>query len=766
MIAAARAAVGNPFPGLRPFRESERHLFFGRESKLDRMVDKLAAQRFLAVVGSSGAGKSSLVNCGLKPALRRGLLASAGTSWRMAQFRPGNNPNRALAIALAQEAGLFSQLSAALRPEDMIEATLRLSGVGLVDICHQARLDPDVNLLVMVDQFEELFRYRSMSGSDAYGFGPESIRFVRLLLEAAAQREVPIYVALTMRSDFLGDCDNFDGLPDAISEGQYLVPRMTRDERRLAVEGPIGVAECTISSALLTRLVNDVGDNPDQLSILQHALRRTWAHWHGEGHGQGPVSLKHYEAVGTMAEALDRHAEKAFHELITDRQKQVCERVFKALTDRGTDARGVRRPTQLAKLCEIVDATPDEIGDVIRVFRKPSRSFLFPEQAEKVGPDTVIDISHESLMRIWNRLKRWADEEAESAREYRRLSDRADGFFAKRFGLMKDPDLQTALDFQARQQPTEGWANIYGGGFGPALDFLKQSKKHRDLEAAEQELERRWQTYWKPLVFGASALGFLIVLFKFHSSLLPPTSDLPGYALRHDAGKLLDLGMRFAALSAITLAFALLYNFVTRRGQKIHRRLILPSILANIGNPPKTAASVREPVADPAIANGTMYARWWQRGLALVIDAAVGFLFFTILAVLASARGNRGSGSKDEVLWAYPLLFACVCIYQSLMVGSRLQASLGMRALRIYVTDTNGAPLSRFRVMGRQVVKLLCYGSTLYLMVPFEALVRMALYLAGKRLYQKQKYLRRRQWLGDIASRTVMLVRPPKTPLG
>src|SRR5216684_4317901 len=108
MTSATLVELGNPFPGLRPFHEDEEHLFFGRESQVDTMVDKLAATRFLAVVGTSGSGKSSLVNCGLRPALHRGLMVKAGTSWRMAQFRPGRNPIRAMARTLAEDGVLFA----------------------------------------------------------------------------------------------------------------------------------------------------------------------------------------------------------------------------------------------------------------------------------------------------------------------------------------------------------------------------------------------------------------------------------------------------------------------------------------------------------------------------------------------------------------------------------------------------------------------------------------------------------------------------------
>ncbi len=111
MSTATDPTLRNPFPGLRPFREEEDYLFFGRENQVDAMVDKLAATQFLAVVGTSGSGKSSLVNCGLRPALHGGLMTRAGTSWRMAQFRPGSNPMQAMARALAEDGVLVQRLS-------------------------------------------------------------------------------------------------------------------------------------------------------------------------------------------------------------------------------------------------------------------------------------------------------------------------------------------------------------------------------------------------------------------------------------------------------------------------------------------------------------------------------------------------------------------------------------------------------------------------------------------------------------------------------
>jgi WD40 repeat protein len=490
MNSSAAPLLLNPFPGLRPFREDEEHLFFGRESQVDTMVDKLARTRFLAVVGTSGSGKSSLVNSGLRPALHRGLMAKAGTSWKIAQFRPGSNPIRAMARALADKSVLFGDY----QPEgvsliEIIEATLRMSKLGLVDIYEQAQPGEGVNLLVVADQFEELFRYHKKEGDRASGEQDqrqEAVAFVNLLLEATAQAKVPLYVVLTMRSDFLGDCAQFPGLAEAINEGQYLVPRLTREERKAAIAGPVGVGGGKISPVLLTRLVNDVGDNPDQLSILQHALNRTWSRWQYDGRGEGPLSLSHYEAIGTMSNALDQHAEKAYADLGGERQQQICEKIFKALTD-GTDARGIRRPTGLATLCALADASQAEVMEVIDIFRKPSRSFVMPPLSEGLEPDTVIDISHESLMRVWERLKVWAVEEARSARRYRRLWETAMEHVANKAGLLRDPELQLSLDWRQGAKPNAAWAGLYGGDFDTAMGFLTDSDEEQKKDKREKE---------------------------------------------------------------------------------------------------------------------------------------------------------------------------------------------------------------------------------------------------------------------------------------
>jgi hypothetical protein len=263
----------NPFPGLRPFDMDEEYLFFGREDQRKELVQLLREQRFVAVLGASGSGKSSLVRAGLLPALYGGVMTKAGSNWHIAVMRPGGHAITNLAEALFETDLLDNEVCEDLTELD-IEAMLIRSGLGLIEVARQLGLQQNENLLIVVDQFEELFRFNS-SQSDRSS-RDEAAAFVKMLVEAGMQQELSIYVVLTMRSDFFGDCSQFEELAEAVNKGEYLVPRLNRENKKTAIEGPVRVGGGDISPRLVQRLLNDLGDDPDQLPIMQHALMRTW----------------------------------------------------------------------------------------------------------------------------------------------------------------------------------------------------------------------------------------------------------------------------------------------------------------------------------------------------------------------------------------------------------------------------------------------------------------------------------------------------------
>jgi len=504
----------NPFPGLRPFTFEESHLFFGREGQSDEVLLNLAQHRFTAVIGASGSGKSSLMYCGLIPVLYGGFMTEAGSDWTVLVTRPGISPieNLAESILIKDENYITSQDEEKIIGRRMTSTILRSSSMGLVDAVKQLSNSSTKNVFLLVDQFEELFRYlKTEKDGDSIN---EAAAYVNLLIKSISQSEVPIYIAFTMRSDFIGDCSQFPELTHVINKSHYLIPQMTRDQQRLAIEGPVAVGGGKISKRLVQQLLNDVGNNPDQLPVMQHALMRTWNYWVANKELEEPIDLRHYIAVGKISEALSQHANEAYSELDKD-EKEVCEVLFKALTEKGADNQGIRRAAKLEEIADISGVHEEELINVIEKFREPGRSLLMPPANVKLKSNSIIEISHESLMRIWQRLRNWVDEEADSAQMYKRLSDAAEMYQIGKTGLWRPPDLQLALNWQIKQKPTRIWAKRYNPYFERAMVFLETSKTAYESEQKSKELLQKRMLQRTKMVAIILGIAFIIAIIFF-----------------------------------------------------------------------------------------------------------------------------------------------------------------------------------------------------------------------------------------------------------
>lgn len=509
----SQKVLSNPFPGLRPFNIDESHLFFGREGQSDEVLLKLSKNRFVGIIGPSGSGKSSFIYCGVMPILYGGFLTDASPNWEVIVTRPGSGPIDNLAEALLKNQSVYVNAE----PEEkkikrtIFSTLLRSSSLGLVEAIEQTRKDADVNYLVLVDQFEELFRFKDSQDINSVN---ETLAFVNLLIEAINYPDAPIYVAITMRSDFIGDCAQFPELTRKINDSHYLIPQLTREQKRTAIEGPVAVGGAKIAPRLVQQLLNDLGDNPDQLPILQHSLMRTWSYWTNyRDYDEEPVDLKHYEAIGTMTEALSQHANEAFDEL-SEEQKHICEILFKAITEKRGENFGIRRPTRLNEIAAIADVSEADVIAVVEKFREPGRSLLTPAFGNTITSKSMIDISHESLMRIWVRLKNWVDDEADAVQMYLRLAEAAAMYQVGKAGLWRPPDLQLALNWQAKHKPTLVWGQRYNPAFERTMIFLEYSKKEWETEQRIKELEQK-RKLQRARRFALVLAGFTIVAIIF-----------------------------------------------------------------------------------------------------------------------------------------------------------------------------------------------------------------------------------------------------------
>ena len=485
-------AVRAPYPGLRPFEADEADLFFGRERHVDALLKRLSGSHFVAVVGESGAGKSSLVRAGLLPALQAGFVVEAGSDWRVAVMRPGGAPLDSLAGALLQP-GVLTDAGGSPR-EEFALAELRRGPLGLVQLVRDAHHGSYCNLLVVVDQFEEVFRYcREPAQKD------QADIFVELILRAADQRNVPIFVVLTMRSDFVGDCARFRGLPETLNDNQYLTPRLTREQIAAAIREPARVCGGMVDPALVAELCNAVGDNPDQLPLLQHLMMRVWDR--ASEHAMPPrltgdIAVK----LGGLYSALNHHAQNVY-DALRDDQKPIARAMFKRLTDPLSQRRDLRRDAVVSDIAAVASVDPAAVIAVADAFRATGRHMLMPPPAIPLDAGSRLDISHESLIRQWVTLDAWAREENVSAREFLRLRDEAQGELQGQADPLTGRDLTRALDWMRQAEPTPAWAARYceAGELETTVAFINRSaaeaQKRKDdaaqLVAREAKAKRQ-----------------------------------------------------------------------------------------------------------------------------------------------------------------------------------------------------------------------------------------------------------------------------------
>lgn len=524
-----------PFPGLRSFEPSERAFFFGRERQLDELLRKLRSNRFLAVVGSNGNGKSSFVNAMLVPRLLEGFNGQAGSSWRIATCTPGNNPLENVSRQLAQRNVLYGDEMMDPSYPAKIETMLRNGSLGIVEAFKKSSIERGENLLIIVDQFEELFEFAKQNKRNE----EDAATFINLLLNASRQKEVPIYIMPVLRSSYLTQCGEFRGLAEAINDGQFLIPRVKPEEIKRIITNPlrhdravrVTGARAEVEEQVVDKIIDDLGKNTDELATLQHTLLRLWNHWlDKEQDTDKPINITHYKAVGTIKGAMGKHAEEAYADLDTEEKRIICERIFRAMVTKAPDGTPTSRSVTVREMMSLTERSMREVRLVIYTFSQSGRRFLKAPPVAEIDEDTVVSIAHDSLIKRWTRLKSWANEEVTAADMYYRLCNAAAMYYDGKGSLWTDPELTMGLkwydpekydeDYAWRLPPNKGWATRYPDsaiGYKKAIEYLTASEE-ADLAArgrAAEQNERQDDRRKKLGIIGVCVVVFCLVMMTW-----------------------------------------------------------------------------------------------------------------------------------------------------------------------------------------------------------------------------------------------------------
>jgi len=489
-LAEAPAPGDPPYKGLQHFGVGDADLFHGREALTETLVEHLGCEPFLAVIGASGSGKSSLVRAGLIPALRDG----AGFARQIHLITPTARPLMSLAASLTRDAESISQTTR-LR-DDLMTDPRALLAAGQKKCAASGATRS--GLLLVIDQFEELFTLcRDEAARRA---------FVENLVHAAVGSSSGLVVTVAvLRADFYVHCGRYDGLRDLLARHQVYIGPMGIDELRQAIEVPAQQGNWAFEPGLVDLMLRDVGQEPGALPLLSHALLETWRRRRGR-----TMALGGYDDAGGVRGAIAKTAESVYRGLGAD-QQAVARSICMRLTELGEGTEDTRRRASLSEVMSI----PASSVDVETVLHTLADARLITVAQNDV------QVAHEALIREWPTLRGWLEEDREGLRVHRHLMESAQEW--TRLGRESGELYRGARLAQAAEWAREHSAqpNHLERAFLQASEaearrreMELEAQRQREL-AAVQELaeaqERRAEERGRLLRWLAVASGFLLI---------------------------------------------------------------------------------------------------------------------------------------------------------------------------------------------------------------------------------------------------------------
>ena len=450
-----------PYKGLNYFDEADADLFVGRESlttKLTERVLSLTASgvqdepRFLAIVGASGSGKSSLVRAGLVSALR---WHKTSADWHIHVLAPTTHPLENLAAALTD-----SVLGTATLIDDLARDPRSLQ------IFIKRKLGPanGTRVLLVIDQFEELF---ALCRSEE-----ERASFIGNLLTAASETDDPVIVIITLRADFYAPCANYPPLREALARNQEYIGAMNNEELRRSIEEPARRGRWELEPGLVDLLLHDVGHEPGALPLLSHALFETWQRRRGR-----VMTLSGYASSGGVRGAIAETAETVFSDQFTREQRAIARRIFLRLTELGDEA-GAGDTRRRATFNELI-LKPEEATTTRAVLKALADARLI------TTTENAAEVAHEALIREWPTLHGWLEENREGLRLHHQLTEAAQEWL----GMEREPDV---LYRGARLAQAHEWASTHQEEMNELeREFLDASIAFSERETQEREAQRQ-----------------------------------------------------------------------------------------------------------------------------------------------------------------------------------------------------------------------------------------------------------------------------------
>ncbi len=660
MTGMAPHEIKNPYKGLKAFEEADNGDFFGREQLTERLVERLTprgqdgvGERLLVIVGPSGSGKSSVVKAGLIPALRHGAIVgndviASSQDWFYTEMVPGAHPMEEMEAAL---------LRIAVNPPESLLHQLQEDERGLVRAVKRVLPDDNSQLVILIDQFEEVFTLTEDNATRQH--------FLNSLMKAANEDRSRLRLILTLRADFYDRPLSYYEFGEMVRVHTEVVLPLGARELENAIILPARQIGVTLEAGLATAIADDVREQPGALPLLQYALTQLFERRDGSR-----LTLAAYDEIGGAMGALARRAEQIYQEL-NEVEQIAAQQMFLRLVTLGEGQEDTRRRILRTELHNLGDNVAME-----RVIATLGKQRLLTFDNDPQTREPTLEVAHEALIREWNRLRDWLDAAREDLRTQRRLNhatsewlaqNRDDSFLASGSRLEQFAGLRDTPFVAMNQQEAAYVAESLNRKEAAVL-------AERERIAREEALEERAQQRMRWVLMVVSVAAVVATALAVLSGILFQRAQVQR-ALAEDNAQLAAINAqeaqeRASESSALALAASslnLIDEFLPTDALKLaleanrQQSELTPvkQALAEAAYAPGEIAQLN-PLADASLlslafnGDGTQAIAGSATGKLLIIDPLTNTIIDEIDAHVQINNDNRGVGTPVYAVAASP----------------------------------------------------------------------------------------------------------------
>ena len=507
----------NPFVGLKPYSKNTSNSYFGREQDVENLLQILQKNKLLTLNGVSGSGKTSLINSGLIPRLQNGFIGQAGKEWSITSFRPGINILLNLSHALTQNNVLKVDSKSNTTDQKYYSEIISNSGsMGVVEIYKRSDIFNKKNLLIIIDQLEDLFKYEKYFDSSK---SEDDNNLMDIIYRSVTMKNTAIYFLICIETPYLSKLTSYKKLQEIISKSQYAIQNLNQTGINQILENTFKKQNILFDSKVVDLFNQTLKEEISYLPNFQFLLYKLYEKFVLNSSEKSIIDLEDIEDLGGLEHSIAKDFETIFSSSTKENQK-IVSLLFKAISSpqNNTDI----QYESILNISEYTNSTRVELSKIIKSFKKtfnnlfdvfePSITGISASANKTYDAKNILTLKYIKFLN-WERYTKWLDEEKTNFKDFKDFSEIAIKKSNNQVGFLKTPVLERAIVWQKNASTNKNWAKKYKLNFEQTINFINESEQDdlRIKTEKENQLTRERNKDRRAKKIGYIVAGFGII---------------------------------------------------------------------------------------------------------------------------------------------------------------------------------------------------------------------------------------------------------------